>query len=306
MTNNRKQAIVIGGGCAGLTASIYLSRAGVETKVFTGYEHGSLSDSPFVENFPGFPDGISGFDLVEKMRCQALHHGVKIIDEIIEDINPFDNLVTSDSGFIYAYDGLVVATGAKPRKLTAENANEYEHKGIHYCAVCDGALYKNKVVGVIGGGDTALTEALYLSKICKRVIMFVRRDKFRGSDVLAKRVLDSWNCIDVVWNTQIISVDGKGKLENIEFTAPSDMKNVKGDYGPDFEKGKMQIDALFVAIGTEPNDKLIKNAFGEDCKDKYIGNVVIAGDCFSNPYRQAVIACADGAKAAMYLNETVF
>jgi len=285
---NKKQAIVIGGGCAGITAAIYMARAGVSVKMFTGYEHGSLSDSPLVENFPGF-EGISGFELVEKMRYQALHNGVEIIDSIIEKINPFENTVLSESGEVYAYDGLVISTGSKPRKLTAENANKYESRGIHYCAVCDGALYKNKTVGVIGGGDTALTESLYLAKICGKVIMFVRRNQFRGSECLVQKVLNN-SSIEVLWNTEIVSVSGNDRLEKVV------CNNGK----------EIELDGLFAAIGNEPNDSIIKDAFGENYTNKYIGNVAICGDCFKNPYRQAVIACADGAKAAMYLNETVF
>lgn len=196
------RVIVIGGGVSGLTSAIYLSRANINVDVFNKGYYGALSDSPLVENFPGFPEGISGFELLDNMTTQAQNGGAIIHDEEIIKIDIDNNTVLSDSQVIYEYDYLIISTGCKPRKLSAKNIEKFENKGIHYCAVCDGSFYKDKEVIVVGGGNTALTEAIYLSNIAKQVNVFVRRDIIRADKCLFDKLNNLLN-VNVLMNVEI-------------------------------------------------------------------------------------------------------
>ena len=283
-----KRVVVIGGGVSGLTAAIYLSRANFEVKVFTGYYNGALSDSPIVENFPGFPEGISGFELLDNMRNQAEKFGAEIIDEKVEKIDFENNAVLSDSDETYNYDYLIIGTGTTPRKLTAKNANKYDCRGVHYCATCDGVVYKGKDVCVVGGGNTALTEALYLSDLCKTVTLFVRRDEYRADKVLVEKINQRKNIIQMM-NSQIIECVGNDMLERVIVE--------KED-----KTYSYNVDGIFVAIGSDKNDELLKNCLGDDYMNKLPDNVKLCGDLIESKH-QAVIASASGAKVAMEIIE---
>jgi thioredoxin reductase (NADPH) len=283
-----KRVIIIGGGVSGLTAAIYLSRANFEVKVFTGYYNGALSDSPIVENFPGFPDGISGFELLDNMRNQAEKFGSEIIDEKVEKIDFENNAVLSDSDETYVYDYLIIGTGTTPRKLTAKNASKYDCRGIHYCATCDGVVYKDKDVCVVGGGNTALTEALYLSDICRTVTLFVRRNEYRADKVLVEKINQRKNIVQMM-NSQIIECIGNDKLERVI---------VEKEY----KTYPCNVDGIFVAIGSDKNDELLKNCLGDDYINKLPANVKLCGDLIESKH-QAVIASASGAKVAMEIIE---
>lgn len=269
-----KKVIIIGSGCSGLTSAIYLSRANIDVTVFTGYSYGALENTPLIENFPGFPLGISGFDLIDNMVQQAVEHNVNFIEELIEKIDVENNTVYSDSGETYHYDILVMATGTKARSIPLKN-----EKNVHYCAICDGTLYKDQDVCVIGGGNTALTDAIYLSNICKNVTIIIRRDVFRAEKCLIDKIKQI-NNIHIIKNNQVVECIGENALESIIL-----MDNTKID-----------VKAIFMAIGFDKNDKLLIDALGES----YIlpDNIKTCGDIIESRH-QAIIACASGAKIAL-------
>ena len=275
------KVIIIGGGVSGLTSAIYLARANIQVIVFNKGYYGSLSDSDIVQNFPGFPEGISGYELLDNMNEQAIRFGVNIIEEQIVRVHPNKNLVFSDSGQTYQYDQLIISTGCKPRKINAKNAIKYEHKGIHYCATCDGSFYKDKEVIVVGGGNTAITESLYLSNIAKKVYVFLRRDVFRAQECLVEK-LKACDNIYVLSNVQILQCFGQKNLESISFID----KTNNNIYVKD-------IDGIFVCIGSDKNLQLLK----EIDINEY-DNIYLNGD-LTNKYRQAVIASGKGAQIAL-------
>lgn len=273
----KKHIIIVGGGCAGLTCALYLARFGHDVKVYCNYGAGCLTETSLVENFPGFPDGIEGFDLMDNMTKQAEKFGVKICDDKVEKV--WNHKVYTDSGIEEQYDYVVFATGLTPNKLNLPNIDDYNN--LHYCAVCDGSLYKDQTVALVGGGDTALGDALYLANICKQVYMIVRRDVFRGSQILVDKVKAKSN-IKILFNTQIsqLKTSEEDELTIKELTLS--------------DGSSLSVDGVFSCIGFKVNDELFK---GKNIKDSYI-----CGDCNGNEFRQAVIACGDGAKTAMIIN----
>lgn len=283
-----KNVIIIGGGVSGLTAAIYLARANFKVKVLNGFTYGSLADSPLVENFPGFKDGISGYDLLVDMKEQAEKFGAEIIDDKAVSIDSNSNAVLSDFGETYHYDSLIIATGTKPRQIAAKNANKYVNKGIHYCATCDGLLYKDKDVCVVGGGNTALTEALYLSSICKTVTLIVRKNKFKADQTLVEKINEKKNIIKLM-NSEIDECCGDQKIHLIILRSND-------------RTSSYLVDAIFVAIGVDKNDDILKEAFGDDYLDKLPDNIKLCGDIIESKH-QAVIAAGSGAKVAMDMIE---
>lgn len=280
----KRNILIIGGGVAGLTSAIYLSRAGMNVKVLTGFTYGSLSDSPIVENFPGILK-ISGFDLLDNMKKQAENFGAEIIDDKATKIDFNSNDVYSDLEEVYHYDELIIATGSKPRQICAKNANNYNNKGIHYCATCDGMLYKDKHVCVVGGGNTALTEALYLSNICKTVTLIVRKDKYRADEVLVNKVNQQSNIIQLMEST-IEEFCGENKLNHVVIKTNDKISSY-------------DTSAVFVAIGSEKNDEILKHSFGDNYNINDLPlNIKLCGDLIETKH-QAVIAAASGAKVAM-------
>lgn len=278
----KKKVIVIGGGVSGLTSAIYLSRYNFDTKVFTGYSYGSLSETPIVENFPGFPEGISGMELLEKMEVQAEKFGAEIISASVERIDFKGSYIVDDSGDEYFYDALVIATGSTPTPLKTEGI-ECCKNNIHYCATCDGILYKDKDVVVVGGGDTALTEALYLSELAKSVTMIVRRNVWRGTPKLVEKV-ENKNNIRLKMGKTIKKLTNTGNNIEIDFNESEE---------------KIFVDGIFVSIGNNPNNNLFIDEFNKSGCISRLNNVWVCGDCLENMYKQAIVSAGEGAQVAI-------
>jgi thioredoxin reductase (NADPH) len=301
-----RKVVIIGGGCAGLTAGLYCARAELKPLIFSGDlkdKGGLLSKTSIVENYPGFPDGIMGYDLMENMEQQSIKQGATIIDSQITEINttmrPFR--LRDEHGNIYLTETIIIATGSQPNKLGLPHEDRLWSKGISSCAVCDGALYKNRKIVVIGGGDSALEEALFLTKFSE-VMLIHRRDQLRASAIMQKRVLEHPK-IKILYNTIVKELHGENKLEEVI------VENVISH-----QTERITVDGLFYGLGLKPNTKLFKGLIDMD-SDGYItrnhsqyetmtsvSGIFVAGDAHDRIYRQAVIACGDGCKAALDVN----
>jgi thioredoxin reductase (NADPH) len=288
-----ENVIIIGSGPAGLTAGIYTARAGLSPLVIEGMNAlGQLIQTPEVENFPGFAEPVSGIDLMTSMRKQAEKAGVRFaMDEISSVKFSGSELKLSGMAGDYSSKTVIIATGAEAKWTGIEGESTYRNRGISACATCDGAFHKGRSVAVIGGGDTALSDALYLSRICEKVTVIHRRGEFRGTKVLADQVLATPN-IDVKWNTTVTSFEGDGKRLNAISLSDNDRLDVSG---------------VFVAIGHAPKTAFLKGAVELD-ENGYIKvknthtsrpGVFAAGDCADPDYKQAVSAAGTGAEAAL-------
>ena len=287
--------IIVGAGPAGLTAAIYLCRAGKKVLVLEARSYGgSIINTLDIENYPGLFH-VSGFDFADKLYNQAKDLGTEFkFEKVINIINEKEKkVVTSKNEYIT--QAIILATGSVNRKLGLEKEEELVGRGISYCATCDGAFYKGKVVAVIGGGNTALEDALYLSDIASKVYLIHRRDEFRGDEKTVK-VLKSKNNLDFIYNSNIIKLYASDRLNSI------DVENNNG------EITNIKIDGLFVAIGRIPENDSFKNIIdidesgyvisNEDCKTN-IDGIFVAGDNRKKEVRQLVTATSDGAIAAM-------
>lgn len=289
--------IIIGGGTAGLTAGIYGARAGKKVIILEGNVcGGQIIYAKEVENYPGIKN-ISGYDFANNLYNQNISFGVEIKYEKVLELKEDKTVVTSSN--IYKGKSIIIATGATRRSLSTlniEGEKDLNGHGISYCATCDGNFFKGKEVAVVGGGNTALDEAIYLSDICSRVYLIHRRNEFRGDKLIAERVTKKEN-IQIILNTNVIKLYGSDKLESI------DIKNNVTN-----EVNNIKISGLFVAIGTEANNQIFdqiieldKNGYivaGEDCKTNIPG-VFAAGDCRTKFLRQLTTASADGSVAAI-------
>jgi thioredoxin reductase (NADPH) len=294
----RARVLIIGSGPAGLTAAIYAARADLEPVVIAGFvPGGQLMITSEVENFPGFPDGIDGPTLMANMRAQAERFGARLHDVDVESVDfserPFK--VTA-GGTQYTADAVIVATGASAIWLDLENETRLRGRGVSACATCDGFFFRDKKIAVVGGGDSALEEALFLTKFGREVVLIHRRDQLRGSRIMQNRVMHH-DKISIEWNTQVTDVLGEDKIEGLELT-----DTVTG------EKREMAVEGLFIAIGHKPNTDVFKAYLDIDDKG-YLGivehtysnveGVFVAGDVHDHRYRQAVTAAGDGCRAAI-------
>ena len=282
--------IIIGAGISGLTASIYLARAGKSVLVIESNGiGGQIASSPTVENYPGYSK-ISGIELADKLCEQAENLGVQIDFDTVETIVPGDEILVKTEYSEYSCDNLIIATGAKHRHLNVPGENELAGKGVSYCAICDGALYKNRVAAVAGGGNTALTSALYLAGICKTVYLIHRRDSYRADFSLVNKVKDTANIIPVTGC--IAALDGTNELEKITLT----------------DKRELNVDGLFINIGVTPNTEIFRDILpldengyivsDESCTTKY-PNIFVSGDVRTKTARQLTTAAADGTVSAL-------
>lgn len=274
--------IIIGSGPAGLTAGIYTARANLKTLCIAGNTWGGqLMQTTLVENFPGFPDGIQGPDLMLNMRKQAEKMGVEIVDKNVEKID-LSNLTVDQ----YKARAIIIATGAEFKWLGLANEQKLIGRGVSACATCDAAFFKDKKVVVVGGGDAAMEEALYLTKFASEIIIVHRRDTFRASKIMQDKVFVNPK-IKIVFNTEIKDILGESKVEGVVTTT-----------------GNIICDGLFVAIGHTPATKLFEGQIKLDVrgyakKEQEAKGIFIAGDVHDHLYRQAITAAGYGCEAAL-------
>lgn len=311
MAEYKSKILIIGSGPAGYTAGIYAARAGLKPILVSGTQvGGQLTITTEVENFPGFPTPIQGGELMQRMREQAQNLGVQIIDDTITEID-FENrpfVCSSENANSYVSDSLIIATGASARWLGIPSETKFRGFGVSACATCDGFFYRNRNVAVVGGGNTALEEALYLTNFAKSVTIIHRRDEFRADKTMQERVKQNPK-INVAWNSVVAEIVG---TETPLGVTGVKLKNVKTDNISD-----LAVDGVFVAIGHHPNTDLVKGHLKLDdegyiatkpnsCETSVKG-VFAAGDIRDPHHRQAIIAAGSGCIAALeaekYLNE---
>jgi thioredoxin reductase (NADPH) len=298
-TRHRKVAI-IGSGPAGLTAAIYASRARLEPIVFAGnVPLGQLMITSDVENYPGFPHGIQGPELMQQFRDQAERFGTTMVDKDVTRVDfserPFKLWVGDEQ---WLADSVIVATGASALWLGLASEEAFRGRGVSACATCDGFFFRDREIAVVGGGDTALEEALFLTRFASKITMLVRRDQFRGSKIMQDRAL-SHPKIEVRWNTEVTDVRGDMTVTELALRDTD-----SGD------ESTLNVQGLFVAIGYKPNTELFAGQLELDprgyCKTARDGDtasniegVFVAGDVHDHKYRQAVTAAGEGCKAAI-------
>jgi thioredoxin reductase (NADPH) len=290
--------VIIGAGPSGYTAGIYCSRAGYDTLILSGIlPGGQLVNTTEVENYPGFENGIMGPDLMIEMRKQCQRMGTTIVDDEAVDVDfrrkPLKVLTASEE---YEGRAIIIATGANPKKLGLEGEQTYGGKGVSYCATCDGAFFRNQELIVVGGGDTAIEEATFLTKFASTVHLVHRRDELRASKIMQQRAFDNEK-IKFHWDSEVADIKGDQKMQQAV------LKNLKTN-----EEKTIDAAGLFVAIGHEPNTKIFKNQIDMDdegyivLKNKThtnIEGVFAAGDVHDKSYRQAITAAAYGCMAAI-------
>ncbi|MBN1222617.1 MAG: thioredoxin-disulfide reductase [Candidatus Aminicenantes bacterium] len=300
--NPINDVIIIGAGPAGLSAAIYSGRALLDTLVLEkGAPGGQILMTDFIENYPGFPEGIAPFQLTENFKKQAERFGAKMERDEVKAIQKKDDLWQIQGGKqAYATRTVIVATGANFRKLGVKGEGKFTGKGVSYCATCDAFFFKDKVVGVVGGGNWALTEALLLTKFARQVKVFHRRDQFRAEKILQDRT-KTHKKIDIVWDTVIEEIKGHNILENLS------VKNVKTG-----AVSEVKIDGLFVSIGTIPNSEFVKdlvdrNEWGEIVVGKKMTTsqpgIYAVGDVSDACPQQVATAVGTGVAAAIAVDE---
>ena len=289
---------IIGGGPAGLSAALYAARGGAKAvlfeSVFTG---GQIVKTTHLDNYPGFPDGIDGYSFGAQLEKQAKNAGAEIRFTEVRSLSLEGTVktVTLADGTVEA-KAVILCTGANPKKLGIPGEEPFTGPGVSYCATCDGPFFRNKTVAVVGGGDTAVSDALYLADVAEKVVLIHRRNELRAAEVLAKAAAANEN-IEFAWDSVPVEILGDGFVNGIR------IRNVKTD-----EVKDIPVSAVFAAIGVVPETSLFHgtvdcNAYGAVKTDAEmrtsVPNVYAAGDVRETPLRQVVTACADGAVAAM-------
>ena len=297
------KCLIIGSGPAGYTAAIYASRANLQPVLIEGPQlGGQLTITTEVENFPGYPDGVEPFQMMDDIRRQAERFGTQFVSAIVEkvDFSISPKKVWTDDGTLYEADTVIIATGASAKWLGIPSEKEYRGRGVSACATCDGFFYRGKTVAVVGGGDTACEEATYLSNLCQKVYMIVRKPYLRASEIMQQRVFDNPK-IEVLFEHNTLRLTGETKVEG------ADLIYKKGL--PDEEQRHIAIDGFFLAIGHQPNTKLFADYLDLDAEGYIkvkgdtpctnVPGVFAAGDCADPHYRQAIVAAGSGCKAAI-------
>lgn len=298
MSGETRKLVIIGSGPAGLTAAIYGARADLEPLVLMGSSFGGqLMVTSEVENFPGFPDPVMGPDLMAKMKSQAERLGAELVQDDVVAVNfkdyPFEVRTASNS---YRALAVVVATGANPRRLNLDSEMKLMGKGVSNCAVCDGFFFKGKRVAVVGGGDTAMEEATFLTKFASTVQVIHRRKELRASAALQKEAFANPK-ISFVWDSTVERVLGDARVQGVR------LRNLKSG-----AESEIPVDGLFVAIGYDPNTKVFGGQLDLDPKgyikvknetETNVRGVFVAGDVHDFRYRQAITAAGEGCKAVL-------
>ncbi|MDN3504280.1 MAG: thioredoxin-disulfide reductase [Rhabdochlamydiaceae bacterium] len=301
-----ENVVIIGSGPAGHTAAIYCARANLKPFMFEGFYSGiaggQLMTTTDVENYPGFPEGVTGPELMDNFRKQSVRFGTQIVTEDVIEVDlsqtPF---VVKGSNRVVKTHTIIIATGANAKKLEIPGAGEGEfwQKGVTACAVCDGAMpiFRDKDLYVVGGGDTAVEEAMYLTKFASKVYIVHRRDELRASKIMAKRAFDH-DKVEILWDSEVTKVSGDNVVKSVT------IKNIKT--GEEVEKNA---GGLFFAIGHEPNTKFLGNQLKlhdngyinieSNSAETSVAGVFAAGDVHDFQYRQAVTAAGSGCRAAL-------
>ena len=303
MAEHHSKVLILGSGPAGLTAAIYAARASLEPMLVAGMQPGGqMTITTDVENYPGFADVIQGPWLMEQMQKQAEHVGTRIIQDTIVSVDltkrPFS--CVGDSGDVYSGDSVIISTGASARWLGLESEQTYMGFGVSACATCDGFFFRGKDVCVIGGGNTAVEEALYLTNHANKVTLIHRRDSLRAEKILQDRLF-AHEKVDVIWDTVLEQVVGENDPLGVTGV---ELKNIKTD-----ETSELAVDGVFVAIGHTPNTEFFKGVIDmddggylltkPDSTSTNIDGVFASGDVQDHTYRQAVTAAGTGCMAAL-------
>lgn len=301
-----EKLIIIGGGPAGMTAALYAARAELQPVVFTGMTlYGQVSQTDLIENYPGFPEGITGMELGERLEKHATRFGARILTEPVESVDILQSpFLVKTYTKTYEAETLILAMGADHKKLEVPGEAEFTGKGVSYCATCDGFFYRSKDIHVIGGGDSAIEEALYLTRFANSVTIIHRRDALRAQPLLEKRARANAK-IRFLWDTVVEEIVGRERVQNLR------LRNVKTD-----QQFEVPTDGVFISIGHVPNTALIADQVELD-EQGYVRidwkmrtsvpGVFAAGEIADPHYRQIITSAAMGAAAALqadcYLNE---
>ena len=305
------KCLIIGSGPAGYTAAIYAGRANLQPVEYCGLQMGGqLTQTTIVENFPGYPDGVDANQMMMELRQQAERFGADIREGVIvkADFSKKPYVLTTDRGAEIIADSVIIATGASAKYLGLEDEKKYNGMGVSACATCDGFFYRKKIVAVVGGGDTACEEANYLSQLCTKVYMIVRKPFLRASDIMKKRVEENPK-IEILYETNTLGLYGEEGVEGAHVVYR------KGE--ADEKRYDLPIDGFFLAIGHKPNTDVFKGQIAMDevgyiqtqpgSPRTNVEGVFAAGDCADPTYRQAVVAAGTGCMAALeaerYLNQ---
>lgn len=297
------RCLIVGSGPAGYTAAIYAGRANLQPVVYCGLQMGGqLTQTTIVENFPGYPQGVDGNQMMMDLRAQAERFGADLRDGAITkvDMSSKPYVLTTDRGVEVEAETVIVATGASAKYLGLDDETKYNGQGVSACATCDGFFYRKKVVAVVGGGDTACEEAIYLASLCSKVYMIVRKPYLRASDVMKKRVEDNEK-IEILYEHNTVGLYGENGVEGAHL--------LKRKGQSDEQQYDLPIDGFFLAIGHKPNTEVFKEWLELD-ETGYIKTVdgtprtsvegvFAAGDCADPVYRQAIVAAGSGCKAAL-------
>lgn len=303
MAETTVKVLIIGSGPAGYTAGIYSSRANLSPLIYEGNQPGGqLTQTTEIENFPGYPEGVQGPEMMEHIRQQALRFGAEIKSKTIAEVDfssrPFK--CTDEDGDVVFAETVIVSTGASAKYLGLADEEKYRGMGVSACATCDGFFYRKKNVAVVGGGDTACEEALYLSTLAKKVYLIVRKDYLRASEVMQRRVREKEN-IEILFNCNTVGLFGDDVVEGAKI-----LENKGKENEQIFD---IEIDGFFLAIGHHPNTEIFKGQLEMDTEGYIITKspttrtniegVFAAGDCADPIYRQAISAAGTGCRAAL-------
>jgi thioredoxin reductase (NADPH) len=299
MANTDYQLIILGGGPAGLTAGLYAARDRMQVVlVEKGVVGGQVLVTDWIDNYPGFPEGISGFDLIEKMAAQAKRFELetKNANVVKVELTEIKKKLILESGEELTCQALIICTGARPNKLGIPGEQELTGKGVSFCATCDGPFFRDQEILVVGGGDTAVQEADFLTKFASKVTVIHRRDELRATKVLQERAFANEK-IEFLWNSNVVAIEGEKEVERVR------IRNNNG------EESEIAASGVFILIGTIPNNEILpleqlgSDEFGfvitdDDMRTK-VGGVMAAGDIRSKTVRQVVNATGEGAVAAI-------